>query len=358
MKSSPLLRPSALPPPKITGRGIALSAACWVLYSAFYSFIVMYGQGVPFIGVFMGQISQNTFLAILSAGIWVMVVSKMDQRAWFEKLGFHVILAPIYAWIGVQALLFFASTSTGPSEFNEIREAYPFLFSSNIIAYIVQFSVYHMVRSSQRSQYQQTQAMELYALAKEQELNQLKAQIHPHFMFNALHSIGVIAEHDPGKVRTLILHLADMMRYSLDISRMDLVPLAEEIEFIRAYLEIEQTRFSDRLKIQYDLDEEALQTMILPMTLQPLVENAIKHGISPSESGGTLIIRAIISNDTLSISIEDDGVGIDAAPAKDSNGIGISNTNARLVNRFGSSSRLLTEANVPRGYRASFSIPL
>ena len=336
-----------------------MSAICWLVYSAFYSFIVMYGQGVSFLGVFMGQITQNTLLALLSIGIWTVVVSRMDHRAWFEKLVLHIVLAPVYAWVGIQFLLFIASASTEPNEFNEIRQAYPFIFSSNIIAYIVQFAVYHMVRSSQRSQHQRTQTMKLYALAKEQELAQLKAQIHPHFMFNALHSIGVIADHDPAKVRTLILHLADMMRYSLEISRRDLVPLSEEIEFIKAYLEIEQTRFPDRLHIQFDLAPEALQTMILPMTLQPLVENAIKHGISPSESGGTLIIKAHITDQLLVIFIEDDGVGPSSKTTSNkSNGIGLSNTNARLINRFGAQSELKTEILAPRGYQVSFSIPV
>jgi two-component system, LytTR family, sensor kinase len=165
------------------------------------------------------------------------------------------------------------------------------------------------------------------------ELHALKMQLQPHFLFNTLHTISNLAPVDSGKVQVMIARLGELLRISLEHVSSESVPLRRELEFLSSYIEIERIRFEDRLKVVTDVDEESMNAEVPNMILQPLVENAIHHGINKKVHGGMITIHAKRQSNRVRIEIADDG----GASAEQSRGwgIGLSNTNARLEQLYG-----------------------
>lgn len=195
------------------------------------------------------------------------------------------------------------------------------------------------------------------------ELRALQSQINPHFLFNALNTIISICRRDPEKARRLLVHLGEFFRKNLSIGR-ETVPLEQEIEHVKAYLAIEQARFGDRLKVVFDL-EPFSGVMVPPLILQPLVENAVKHGIFPKREGGTVIIRAKRVDGGVELTVADDGVGFDEATIKEilekegpTDRIGLFNVNRRLENLYGPQSRLNITSKPMLGTIVKFFIPM
>ena len=175
----------------------------------------------------------------------------------------------------------------------------------------------------------------------EARLKTLEAELHPHFLFNTLHAISTLVHTDPEAADRMISRLSDLLRLTFDRSGAAGVPLKEELEFLQKYLEIEQIRFQDRLTVNFDIDPDTLDTDVPRMILQPLVENAIKHGIAPRSGQGLIQISARKQGDKVLIEVRDNGVGLSKnARARLSSGVGLSNTRARLECLYGSEQRL------------------
>ncbi|WP_159065789.1 hybrid sensor histidine kinase/response regulator [Gorillibacterium timonense] len=190
----------------------------------------------------------------------------------------------------------------------------------------------------------------------------LQAQMHPHFLFNALNSISALAEIDVRRMGELLHALSDYLRISFhSLSSEELVPIEHELDLVRAYLYIEQERFGERLNVVWDL-EEGLRFQLPPLTLQPLVENAVRHGILEKVDGGTIIIRTRRKGDEVELSVIDDGIGMDAelkcrllTPSHGNDrGVGIINTDRRLKRLCGQGLQIESEPGV--GTRVSFTI--
>ncbi|HET9697859.1 MAG TPA: histidine kinase [Terriglobales bacterium] len=165
------------------------------------------------------------------------------------------------------------------------------------------------------------------------ELQVLKMQLQPHFLFNTLNTIYNLAPQNSRKAQVMIARLSNLLRLSLDHVSSNMVPLQQELEFLESYLDIEKTRFEERLQIVQDIDPEALDAAVPNLLLQPLVENAIRHGINKKAAGGKIEIYAAKRGDRLRIMITDDGRP--PQPSSSSSGIGMANTRARLTQLFG-----------------------
>jgi len=178
---------------------------------------------------------------------------------------------------------------------------------------------------------------ELVELAATAQLAALRAQINPHFLFNSLNSIAQLIRADPDRAEACVERLAEMFRYVLRYGEKDFVPLAEELEMARAYLDIERARFGDRLRVETHVDPPSLQHLIPNLILQPLVENAVRHGLSRKRGGGTVRIDAALANGCLELSIGDDGLGMPAAALERvyERGIGLRNLRDRLERLYG-----------------------
>lgn len=194
-------------------------------------------------------------------------------------------------------------------------------------------------------------------LAKAQ-LRALKMQIHPHFLFNTLHSISSLTLEDPPKANSMIARLGDFLRLTLDHSEYEKVSLKEELEFLNCYLEIEQVRFSDRLTVEFVVEPNALTASVPHLILQPIIENAIQHGIAPKAAHGFIKISAKRSSDTLRIEVKDNGAGITGnATSENKKGVGLRNVRERLAQIYGERHRFEMVNGEDVGLTVSLEIP-
>jgi two-component system, LytTR family, sensor kinase len=206
-------------------------------------------------------------------------------------------------------------------------------------------------------QVERFRGIEMQRLVSQAELRALQSQINPHFLFNALNTLYGIIPRDATGARKTVLNLAEIFRYFLQSER-SFIPLSEELEIVKAYLEIERLRLGPRLEVQIDVDAAALPVLIPILSIQPLVENAIKHGLAAKPGPGLLILRATVSNDELSITVEDDGLGLQASPNNSSGaGVGLANVKRRLQLCFGPDADILIDSS-PAGTKVQFAIPL
>jgi len=181
----------------------------------------------------------------------------------------------------------------------------------------------------------QMRAVELEGLLHQSQLEALRSQLNPHFLFNALHSMAELVHTDPKLAEQLLVRLGELLRQVLQSSNRQEVTLAEELEFIRGYVEIEQMRLGERLRVNWDVDAALMQARVPSLVLQPLVENAVQHGIAAASGPGTLSIAARRDGEFLQLEVRDNGPGpVRGAPER-SQGIGLANTRARLQRLYG-----------------------
>lgn len=200
---------------------------------------------------------------------------------------------------------------------------------------------------------------ELTVQLGEAQLRTLRAQLQPHFLFNTLHSIGTLVYTDPRRADEMITHLSDLLRMSLDAADSECVPLSEELDYLGKYLAIEQTRFSDRLSVQYSIDPNSLNFPVPHFILQPIVENAVWHGISKKAGKGTISVTTVLWNSCLRILVDDDGPGIcSKAKQNGGGGLGLKNTTKRLEQFYGPTFRLaICTLETGTGTRVELQLP-
>lgn len=201
-------------------------------------------------------------------------------------------------------------------------------------------------------------AIQLEARLAQAHLQTLKMQLNPHFLFNTLQTINVLIKKDQQAASRVTMLLGDLLRKTLSRSNVQEVTLRDELELVRDYLAIEQIRFSDRLTVEYDIAPNALDCLLPDLLLQPLVENALKHGIAPRPGAGRILIRAYLHAKHLVIEINDDGIGLkrdwqDAAKT----GIGLANTRARLQELYKAHHSFRIEPSEAKGVIVEVRIP-
>ena len=203
---------------------------------------------------------------------------------------------------------------------------------------------------------QRERALRAEAMAQAARLRALQAQLEPHFLFNTLNAIStlVVERHNADAAR-MIARLSDFLRLTLETADRPEIPVAEELEFVRRYLEIEEVRFGSRLRVTIDAKPEAMSGMVPALLLQPLVENAVKHGVLASEQGGSVSVSAARNNGALVLCVADDGPGMPKGPIV--HGIGLSNTAARLRELYGNDSRFSMAPSSPSGLSVTIKIP-
>jgi len=216
----------------------------------------------------------------------------------------------------------------------------------------------HALLYYQRFRASQLEEASLRAQLAQAQLRALKMQLHPHFLFNTLHSISSLVLEDPPKANSMIARLGDFLRLTLDHSDQQLVTLKEETEFVRCYLEIEQVRFADRLTVQFKVEPATLSAEVPHLILQPLVENAIQHAIAPHATPGRIEISAARNNDSLRLEVKDTGPGIGTANSNiEGHGLGLSNVRARLERLYGSNFSLEMTNGSSQGLTVTLVIP-
>jgi LytS/YehU family sensor histidine kinase len=215
----------------------------------------------------------------------------------------------------------------------------------------------HALDYSRQAREREVRAARLEARLIESQLQALQQQLHPHFLFNTLHAISTLVHRDPDKADLMIERLSDLLRITLHKVGVQEVELAEELEYLRAYLDIEQVHFGSRLRLEYRLDAGAMDVLVPTLILQPLVENAIRHGLEPMVRPGTLGIEAQTDGETLRLRILDDGAGF-APNWQRVEGVGLANTRSRLERLYGQQAAFTIRDNPGGGVVVDIQIPL
>ena len=269
--------------------------------------------------------------------------------------------------------LFYASLVAGLEEllnpWAQVPGPDPFLrlwlhkLSSNLLSDLILYGVIlligSMLDSKERIAAQQTETAKLSEQLSKAQLSALRRQIEPHFLFNTLNAIaGLVREQRNDAAVTMIAGLSDFLRRVVQDSDKQHVSLIEELEFTQKYLDIQKERFADRLRVSVDVPAELFPAQVPSLILQPLVENAVKHGIAKRVQGGAIHIAAVRSNGTLTLSVHNDGPNLAINWEKAGSGIGIYNVRTRLQGLYGNKFELSLQNGDEGGVKASLSIPL
>ncbi|MEM7367107.1 MAG: histidine kinase [Bacteroidota bacterium] len=217
--------------------------------------------------------------------------------------------------------------------------------------WLLAFHLYHYARNSRQAEIDQSRYEKLAIAAQFKRLN---AELNPHFLFNSLNSVKALILENPHAAREAIDLLSDLLRSSLQYSDGQMIPLEEELQRISSYLALEKIRFEERLQYEMDIADASLHLHILPLSLYNLVENAIKHGINKSKSGGKILIRSQIADGTLHLSVINDGQL--SSPISD--GIGLQNISKRLALVYGSTASLDLQAISPQQVASHLTLPI
>ena len=245
-------------------------------------------------------------------------------------VGLSVAFGYLYAYISVSVLDFLdieVAQMKSLTMFNRSMRVFLGTFLYVLIWNLIYFT-YHYIEKARKDIYDK---IRLENVVKELELKTIKAHINPHFIFNALNSIRALVDENPGRARTAITELSNLLRSSMQAEKTEVVSLGKELAIVKDYLALEHIRFEDRLRVQYDIDEDTLDQPVPPMMLQTLVENAIKHGISKQVSGGEVKIVSAFVKDHYELSVLNTG-SLNGDINKD--GFGIASTQNRLALLF------------------------
>lgn len=281
--------------------------------------------------------------ALLAPGVfWMAHRFRISSEIWFRNTLVHAAGSITFAII--EQMLFnvfiFHVRSIPRRSLSSIE------LHVNLLTYWALLGVALLIDYYRRNRQHELAASRLNAELATAKLDLLRAQLRPHFLFNALNGISELMYEDVEQADVMLGHLSDMLRSSLEHTEKREVRLSEEIEFLRRYLEIQRMRFQDRLEFQISTPPDLLSCWVPYLILQPLVENAILHGIASSPSPGRVVVHVIAQDEKMRIEIRDNGPGLPLNTMKE--GLGMQNTRLRLLHTYGTSSNLYL-ANGPEG---------
>lgn len=230
-------------------------------------------------------------------------------------------------WLGMGWLAALGLVRIIPTIAPALREAWPALWAAGAAAYLCMLFLIYALHASDEGEASARRALQSDVASRDAELRALRAQVNPHFLFNCLHSISSMTSRDPDGARRMCLELADFFRASLKAGAEQRVPLSTELQLLRRYLDIEQVRFGQRLVVEIDVSDDAAGVMVPPLLLQPLAENAVRHGVATLIDGGTVRIAASRSTDRVEINVEN---AFDPDGRRSGTGVGLANVRERL----------------------------
>jgi signal transduction histidine kinase len=345
-------------------RGVALYAAAWLPLVGIYAAVleVMSAGAMPVVDTLLAALANLAAPALLGGVVWFVVqrVPWTDGRT-ARFLALHSILATLFAfaWVMWELFLLGPTGPIRPPNYDMWRYVLPWQALIGFMLYAVVAGVSYAASGVLRTRDFRIAAERSERLRAQAELATLRAHINPHFLFNTLHSVMQLQRDDASRAEEALERLADLFAYVLRLERhgVELVTLDEEWRFAESYLWLEQMRMGDRLRIESAIDEEALACAVPPFTIQPLVENAVRHGIAPSRSGGVVRVAAHETGGRLEIEVSDNGIGSEPERPDDEPGLGERAVSRRLAARHGESARARVETAPGAGYRVHLSLP-
>ncbi|MBT2557146.1 histidine kinase [Hymenobacter sp. ISL-91] len=315
-------------------------AVGWTLYAAFS--LVAYSS---FIGFSRDMVAITLVIVLTLLGLTHVLRYHIRARGWTQlaplpllgRLLVANLLLSVLSQVIIWALIMWVVRPAPTGQPQGWGQFIGYALNVNILLWLWEgfyFGWYYLSRSRQA----EVDKWKLTAAVREAEMRTLKAQINPHFMFNGLNNIRALVMEDPARARAMITHLSDLLRYSIQLNSTEQVPLARELEIVEHYLQLEAVQLEERLSYSLDVDPVALPVLIPPMTVQLLVENAIKHGLAPRPEGGTIQLTAQLNDsNTLHLRVRNTGR---FAPTSGHEGVGLRNARERLALLFGPAAHL------------------
>ena len=287
------------------------------------------------------------WFALTPLALWLIRLFRIERGKWFRRVSIHCLISLGFSLVH-SALFSLVSNPFGLYSQLTPWDRYLFLILTftpvNVVFYWGIVVVHHAVDYYKD---RELRASQLEAQLAQSQLQVLKMQLHPHFIFNTLNSISALIHESPDEADEMVARLGDLLRVTLETASVHEVPFREELQFLKHYIDIEQTRFQDRLKVTMEVDPETLDGLVPNLILQPLVENSVRHGIAPRPEGGCIKIKAWRDASLLRVNVEDDGPGFRAdTPLKE--GVGLTNTRARVTTLYGDGHGV-TLRNAPGG---------
>lgn len=289
-----------------------------------------------------------------------------DRKQWFRNSIIHIAACLLLSFVhrAIYLVLGWLLHVAVYQQFSSIPELYQsdifFNLPTGFMSYGTFMLISHVVDYYRRYQKEELRASRLKTELAQAQLEALKMQIHPHFLFNTLNSISALLDEDVEAADKMLTRLGDFLRLTLENSGAQQVTLQEELEFLRCYLEIERVRFHDRLTVSIEIDPQTLDARVPNLILQPIVENAIRHGIVARAAAGRIEIRSGLSNNMLRLQVKDNGPGLSStqdSSGKLRGGFGLANTRARLEQLYGAAHRLEMSDAVEGGLLVALEIP-
>lgn len=356
------------------GRMVLFILAAWTLFALFFSTqlylnIHYHGLSQPFSKILIPWlICGYLWAALTPVTLWLARRFPLEKEVIVRRVALHLLLGAVVSLLQLVAYNFVFQTLIRHSSdsffpLGPFQDVVVGQFHFNLLLYCVlvglyqTFDYYRRFRErEQRAAQLELEAAQLETQLTRAQLDALKMQLHPHFLFNTLNTISVLMEEDVGAANEMLLRLSDLLRAALKNNEAHEVTLLEELQFLEKYLQIEQARFQDRLKVEIDPAPETLLAYLPNLILQPLVENAIRHAVAPRATETLIEIRSQKLDGHLHLSVSDNGEGM-IDQATPTNGIGLSNTRARLEKLYGSNQDFKLETAAGGGVHISITIP-
>jgi two-component system LytT family sensor kinase len=293
--------------------------------------------------------------------IWLVRRLPFTRKRWPVAVAFHLLACVIVGSIQILSVvlldrLFWPGPITSTIDAH-IRDAFLRLADFEVVIYMAVVAAGFGVDYFRRYRQQQLAAERLRTEMVQAQLLALRSQLNPHFLFNALNSVISLMDRDVPSAQRMVARLGDLLRLSLNATETE-VPLERELALVKQYLEIERIRFGDRLTVTVDVPRELLDLPVPNLVLQPLVENAIVHGVGPRPGPGRVTVQAHQMGDTLLLRVLDDGLGLDRSDSNVGFGIGVGNTRARLAAIYGAAASLTLREAEWGGCVAEIRLPV
>jgi two-component system LytT family sensor kinase len=338
-------------------------AAAWVPVALFHAMNVATTArgGVTLAIALLAGFTYVVPIALFGVGIWWLSGAlEWPPRRKASFIVIHSMCAVVTStiWLGVEVGSIVAGTGLYAGLI--IAKTFAgFQAVDGVFVYAFLAAASYVIRIAYRLREQEARTVRSDALRMQAELAALRGQLNPHFLFNTLHTLTALVRRDPASAEQALERFGGMLRYVLDVKRSSRedVTLADEMHFVRDYLALEQLRLGDRLRIVETIDADALDCVLPSLTIQPLMENAIKYGVAPRTAGGTVEIIASLDGESLIIEIRDDGPGAESNIADSANGVGLRAVRQRLTTRYPTGSRFAVATAPGQGFVVHLALP-
>src|SRR5438552_2126107 len=345
--------------PLLTRNRLGLYLLAWVPLTATSIYVLVTRGTLGWLQATVLAVAVFLFYALLCLSAWYPCrATPLGRVSFLRLLLTHLSAAVLVRFVWTQAGAALSYALPSPEQFDAVRTQFPpqlhSIFTIGVLLYLLSVAYHYGLIAMENSLHAEAQAVEARVLARDAELKALKAQVNPHFLFNSLNSISALTSIDPARARDMCVLLGDFLRLTLGLGEKTSVRFSEELDLLQKYMAIEKVRFGTRLTMLEEIQEESKSCLLPPLLLQPLVENAVKHGIASLPEGGQVRVAAQRQNGRLAILVENSWDP--DSPPRRLGGRGLKNVQLRLEARYGKDASLHVN-NEGDLFQVSLSLP-